>query len=56
MSNLNFLADKTYFQIYYSKEHKLYDFTVFCNLTNKFLFHCHCSSLKQINKLIEEYK
>ena len=54
--NENFPTNKTYFQIAYSKQHKLYDFTVFCSNTNKVLHHYHYPNLKQINKLIQEFK
>ena len=48
---------KTSFQIIYSHEHKLYDFTVFdLNNNNKVLYHYHFENLKDINKLIQEYK
>ena len=40
------------FQIYYSKEHKLYDFTIFYN--NKFDYHNHFSNKKDIIKLINQ--
>jgi len=40
------------FQIYYSKQYKLYDFTIFNN--NKFHTHLHISNKKDINKLINQ--
>jgi len=40
------------FQIYYSKEHKLYDFTIFNN--NKFHIHMHLSNKKHINQIINQ--
>lgn len=40
------------FQIYYSKEYKLYDFTIFYN--NKFDYHNHFSNKKDIIKLINK--
>ena len=45
-----------YFQIYYSIKHKMYDFSVFDVNTDKLVYHYHFSNLKQINKLIQEYK
>jgi hypothetical protein len=47
---------QTSFQIVYSHEHKLYDFTVFDLKTKKVLHHYHYPNLKIINKLIQEYK
>ena len=46
---------QTSFQIYYSPEFKMYDFTVF-NYKKEIIHHYHYSSLKQINKLIQQYK
>ena len=45
-----------YFQIYYSKVHKLYDFTVFNSKTDKVIYHYHFKSMREINKIIQEYK
>lgn len=56
MSNPQFPTTKTYFKIYYSPQHKLYDFTVYCIETNNVLFHYHYPNLKSINKLIQSYK
>ena len=42
------------FQIIYSDQFKMYDFTVLNN--NKVIYHYHFSNLKQINKLIQQYK
>jgi len=56
MFNSNFPLAKTYFQIYYSPEHKMYDFTVFDIITDQVLYHYHFSNLKDINKLIQKYK
>ena len=56
MSNKNFPTNKTYFQIYYSKQHKLYDFTIFNSSTHEVIYHYHFSNLNQINKLIQSYK
>ncbi len=42
------------FQIIYSDQFKMYDFTIFNN--NKVIYHYHFSNLKQINKLIQQYK
>ena len=46
---------QTSFQIYYSPEFKMYDFTVF-NYKKEIIYHYHFSNLKQINKLIQQYK
>jgi len=60
MSNPNFknqnFKNQTYFQIYYSKQHKLYDFTILNSKTKKVIYHYHFSNLKEINKLIQQYK
>ena len=53
---LNKFKLQTSFQIIYSHEYKLYDFTVTDLKTNKILYHYHIKSLKEINKLIQEYK
>ena len=42
------------FQIIYSDKFKMYDFTILNN--NKVIYHYHFSNLKQINKLIQQYK
>ena len=48
------MPNQTSFQIYYSKQFKLYDLTIF---KNKIFFeHYHVSSLKEINKIIQQYK
>lgn len=47
---------QTSFQIIYSHEHKLYDFTVFDLKTKKVIHHYHYPNLKIINKLIQQYK
>jgi hypothetical protein len=47
---------KTSFQIIYSHEHKLYDFTVFDLETKAVIYHYHYPNLKTINKLIQELK
>lgn len=47
---------QTSFQIIYSHEYKLYDFTVFDLKTNKILHHYHYPNLKIINKIIQDYK
>jgi len=52
MSNQN----NTYFQIYYSQQYKLYDFTIFNSNTKEVIYHYHFSNLKDINKLIQQYK
>jgi hypothetical protein len=46
----------TSFQIIYSHKYKLYDFTILDLTTNKILYHYHIKSLKEINKLIQQYK
>tara|TARA_R110000765_G_scaffold2298_2_gene6394 strand:+ start:119 stop:325 length:207 start_codon:yes stop_codon:yes gene_type:complete len=46
---------QTSFQIYYSPEFKMYDFTIF-NYKKEVIYHYHFSNLKKINKLIQEYK
>ena len=43
-----------FFQIVYSKEFKMYDFTILNN--NKVIYHYHFKNLKEINKLIQKYK
>ena len=43
-----------YFQIVYSKEFKMYDFTILNN--NKVIYHYHFKNLKEINELIQIYK
>jgi hypothetical protein len=47
---------QTSFQIIYSHQYKLYDFTVIDLETKKVIYHYHFKSLKEINKLIQEYK
>ena len=47
---------KTSFQIIYSHQYKLYDFTILDIKTQKVIYHYHIKSLKEINKLIQEYK
>ena len=47
---------QTSFQIIYSHKYKLYDFTVFDLENNKVIYHYHFKNLKEINKLIQEYK
>jgi hypothetical protein len=47
---------KTYFKIYYCPNNKMYDFTVL-NITNdQVIYHYHFKNLKDINKLIQQYK
>lgn len=46
---------QTSFQIYYSPEFKMYDFTIF-NYKKEVIYHYHFSNLKEINKLIQQYK
>ena len=55
MSNTNF-NNKTFFQIYYCHNNKMYDFTIFNSSTKEVIYHYHFSNLKEINKLIQEYK
>jgi hypothetical protein len=47
---------QTSFQIIYSHEYKLYDFTVLDLKTKKVIYHYHFPNLKTINKLIQQYK
>jgi hypothetical protein len=42
------------FQIIYSDKFKMYDFTILNN--NKVIYHYHFKNLKDINKLIQQYK
>ena len=56
MTSKIFPHTKTYFKIYYSPQYKLYDFTVFDITNDQVIYHYHFSNLKQINKLIQEYK
>ena len=53
---LNKFKLQTSFQIIYSHQYKLYDFTVLDLKTKKVIYHYHIKSLKEINKLIQEYK
>ncbi len=55
MQNLNF-QNQNYFQIYYCSKHKMYDFTIFNSNTKEVIYHYHFSNLKDINKLIQQYK
>ena len=48
-------STQTSFQIYYSKDHKLYDFTIFDHNKN-IIHHYHYPNLKTINKIIQQYK
>jgi hypothetical protein len=56
MTSKIFPHTKTYFKIYYSPQHKLYDFTVLDITNDQVIYHYHFSNLKQINKLIQQYK
>jgi len=56
MQNPIFPLAKTYFQIYYSPEYKMYDFTVFDITNHQVIYHYHFSNIKSINKLIQQYK
>jgi len=47
---------QTSFQIIYSHQYKLYDFTVINLETKEVIYHYHFKSLKEINKLIQEFK
>ena len=47
---------QTSFQIIYSHEYKLYDFTIFDLETKKVIYHYHFENLKDINTLIQKYK
>ena len=48
--------NKTFFQIYYCHNHKMYDFTIFNSSTKEVIYHYHFKSMKEVNKLIQEYK
>ena len=52
---MNF-KNKTFFQIYYCHNNKMYDFTIFNPKTKKISYHYHFTNLKEINKLIQTYK
>ena len=54
-TTMNF-KNKTFSQIYYCLNHKMYDFTIFNSKTKEILYHYHFSNLNEINKLIQEYK
>lgn len=43
------------FEIYYSPVFKMYDFTIL-NYKKEVIYYDHSLSLKQINKLIQQYK
>jgi len=55
MSNTIF-KNTNYFKIYYCSKHKMYDFTILNSTTDEVIYHYHFSNLKQINKLIQNYK
>jgi hypothetical protein len=42
------------FEIMFSNKFKMYDFTILNN--NKVIYHYHFKNLKDINKLIQQYK
>ena len=46
---------QTFFKIAYSPKFKMYDFTIL-NYKNEVIYHYHFSNLKDINKLIQNYK
>jgi hypothetical protein len=48
--------NQNYFQIFYCSKHKMYDFTILNSKTQEVIYHYHFSNLKEINKLIQEYK
>lgn len=52
----NYFQLQTSFQIVYSNKLKLYDFTVINLETKEVIYHYHFKNLKEINKLIQEYK
>ena len=56
MSYNNHFKNKTFFQIYYCSNHKMYDFTIFNSNTKEVIYHYHFSNLNDINKLIQQYK
>ena len=47
--------NKTYFQIYYCHNNKMYDFTIFNSNTKEVIYHYQFTNLKEINKLIQTY-
>ena len=47
---------KALFEIIYSHKYRMYDFTVLDLETKEVIYHYHFKSLKEINKLIQEYK
>jgi hypothetical protein len=55
LTNQIFNPSKHHFTIYYSHEFKMYDFSVF-DQDNNLIYHYHFSNLKDINKLIQEFK
>lgn len=48
--------NKTFFQIYYCSNNKMYDFTVFNSKTKEIIYHYHFTNIAEINKLIQIYK
>jgi hypothetical protein len=50
------INNKTFFKIYYCSNHKAYDFTIFSSKTKEVIYHYHFTNLKDINKLIQQYK
>ncbi len=58
MTSINqiFNSSQHYFTIYYSHKYKMYDFSIFDINNNTLIYHYHFSNLKDINKLIQEFK
>jgi hypothetical protein len=56
MSTNSIFQNQNYFQIFYCSKHKMYDFTILNSNTQEVIYHYHFSNLKEINKLIQEYK
>ena len=56
LTNQIFKPSKHHFTIYYSYQFKMYDFSVFDINNNTLIYHYHFSNLKDINKLIQEFK
>lgn len=53
---LNNFQNKTYFRIQYCHNNKMYDFTIFNSSNDEILYHYHFSNIKQINKIIQNFK
>ncbi len=53
---LNVFNVKTKFQINYSHNDKLYDFTILNSSNNEILYNSQYENLQEINKIIQQYK